>query len=105
LLTHRIELNAFPSDRLIAWIEGKLEAAGVRKVVPDDDMLARAARDYARQMFEDRMLEEAREEIAEQAEEIEIDGCREAIEEMLAEDRGLAWDEALRLFVKEKLDS
>jgi hypothetical protein len=105
LLTHRIELNAFPSDRLIAWIESKLEAAGVRKVVPDDDMLARAARDYARQMFEDRMLEEAREEIAEQAEEIEIDGCREAIEEMLAEDRGLAWDEALRLFLKEKLDS
>jgi hypothetical protein len=104
LLTDRVELNAFPSDQLIRWIESKLKAVGVRKLVPDEDMLARAAQAYTREMLEDRKLEEAREEIAEQAEEIEIDGCREAIEKMLAEDPSLAWDEALRLILENKLN-
>jgi hypothetical protein len=31
----RVELNAFTSDALIAWLEGKLKEHGIRKVVPD----------------------------------------------------------------------
>jgi hypothetical protein len=31
LLTKRVELNAFASDKLVAWIEGKLEEHGVAK--------------------------------------------------------------------------
>jgi hypothetical protein len=42
LLDQRVELNAFASDQLIAWIEGKLAAYGVRKVIPDDETLAHA---------------------------------------------------------------
>src|SRR4051794_27188592 len=34
LLTHRVELNAFASDELVQWIEGKLDGHGVRKVIP-----------------------------------------------------------------------
>src|SRR5690349_15106882 len=42
LLTHRVELNAFTSDRLVEWIEGKLDEHGVEKVVPGPDVLLQA---------------------------------------------------------------
>ncbi len=41
----RVELNSFPSDDLIKWIESKLDEQGVKKIVPDDEMLKVA---YAR---------------------------------------------------------
>jgi hypothetical protein len=31
----RVELNAFTSPQLVEWIEGKLDAVGIKKVVPD----------------------------------------------------------------------
>jgi hypothetical protein len=40
LLTQRVELNALASDRLVAFIESKLEQHGVKKIVPDDELLA-----------------------------------------------------------------
>jgi hypothetical protein len=46
LLNDRVELTAFTSDELVEWIEGKLEEHGVRKVIPDHEMLAEA---YLRQ--------------------------------------------------------
>jgi len=42
LLERRVELNALPSDRLITFIEQKLIANGVGKLVPNADMLAAA---------------------------------------------------------------
>ena len=39
LLNERVELNAMPSDALIAMIERKLKAYGLQKVIPDDDDL------------------------------------------------------------------
>lgn len=41
---HRVELNAFTSDKLIAFIEKKLGQYGIKKVTPDDDMLDDAYR-------------------------------------------------------------
>lgn len=38
----RVELNAMTSDQFVAFIEEKLIAHGVRKVVPDDALLAEA---------------------------------------------------------------
>ena len=40
-LKQRVELNAFASDELVAWIERKLLEHGVAKVVPDADALAK----------------------------------------------------------------
>jgi len=42
LLKQRVELNALPSDELIAFVERKLEAAGVAKVIPDNKTLNEA---------------------------------------------------------------
>jgi hypothetical protein len=44
LLRQRVELNALTSDRLVAWIEQKLHAHRIRKVVPDAKTLLRAYR-------------------------------------------------------------
>jgi hypothetical protein len=44
LMTRRVELNAFTSDKLVEWIEGKLEEHGVAKVIPDEAMLTEAYR-------------------------------------------------------------
>ena len=41
---HRVELNAMSSDQLVTWLDGKLEKAGVCKIVPDEDVLGRAYR-------------------------------------------------------------
>ena len=40
----RVELNAMTSDQFIAWLEAKLMAVGVQKVVPDQETLAKAYR-------------------------------------------------------------
>jgi hypothetical protein len=45
LLEQRVELNAFASDELVEWIEGKLQQHGIVKVMPDATTLAGA---YAR---------------------------------------------------------
>jgi hypothetical protein len=44
LLHRRVELNAMTSDKLVAWIEQKLRAHRIRKVVPDAKTLVRAYR-------------------------------------------------------------
>lgn len=41
-LGERVELNAMTSEQLIAWLERKLQAAGVEKFIPDAMVLAAA---------------------------------------------------------------
>ena len=48
LLKERVELNAMTSDALIAMIERKLQAYGLEKVVPDEDLLAETYRAFHR---------------------------------------------------------
>ena len=48
LLKERVELNAMASDALIAMIERKLKAYGLKKVIPDDDLLAETYRAFHR---------------------------------------------------------
>jgi hypothetical protein len=46
LLSERVELNAMTSDALIEMIERRLKVYGVKKVVPDGDLLGRAYRAF-----------------------------------------------------------
>jgi hypothetical protein len=48
LLSERVELNAMTSDALIAMIERKLKAYRLKKVVPDDAVLAEAYQEFNR---------------------------------------------------------
>jgi len=49
LLERRVELNAFASDKFIDWIERKLKANGISKVVPEDKVITEAYRRMRRQ--------------------------------------------------------
>jgi hypothetical protein len=63
----RVELNAFTSDALVAWIEGKLKQHGIRKVVPDGATLELAYRRAAEIDLLKRRLEEIRAAVHEEA--------------------------------------
>jgi hypothetical protein len=41
----RVEINAIDSGRLVTWLEGKLQDAGVSKIIPDQDVLTAAFRE------------------------------------------------------------
>lgn len=48
----RVELNALTSDQFVAWLEAKLQAHGVRTVVPEEGTLQSA---YARALRLERL--------------------------------------------------
>jgi hypothetical protein len=48
LLRERVELNALPSDQLVAFIERKLQQHGVKKIIPKRDTLDEAYRLFVR---------------------------------------------------------
>jgi hypothetical protein len=56
----RIELNAMDSQQFLDWLERKLQEAGVKKVVPDDEALAVAYRHLQRVAMLEQALEAAR---------------------------------------------
>src|SRR5262249_11889859 len=64
LLEERVELNAMASDDLVEMVESKLEACGLEKVVPDDDLLGKTYKEFHRS-------NELREKFEEMAEDFE----------------------------------
>jgi hypothetical protein len=64
----RVELNAMTSDQFIAWLEAKLMAVGVQKVVPDRETLEKAYRRAVRQTHVQRAIDEALEGLGDAAE-------------------------------------
>ena len=99
LINERVELNALTSDSFIAMIEQKLKAYGLKKVIPDDDLLAETYRAFQRS----EQLREKFEEV--EAEFDDEDGEDEAIPKKLADKvravlkkhADLRWDDAVRL--------
>jgi hypothetical protein len=93
----RVELNAFPSDQLIAWIEGKLQAHGMKKVIPDETTLRAAFRRavhlaYLRAQLE--ALEEDAEEAAKTAKFPKT--LRPRIRQRFERDPAVSWDRVVR---------
>jgi hypothetical protein len=96
LLNDRVELNAFTSDELVQWIEGKLEEHGVRKVIPDQQMLAEAYRRqrqsaYLKEQFGE-LLERSRQHIANLYVFPDLQG---QVARLLQEQPELSWDAAV----------
>lgn len=90
----RVELNAFPSDKLVEWLESKLEAHGIEKVVPDDDVLGKA---YRRAVKVARIQQAIDEITGEEDQDVEIpDDLAERIRGKFEhEDRAMSWDAAV----------
>jgi hypothetical protein len=102
LLHERVELNAMTSDALVAMIERKLQAYGLEKVVPDDDLLAEAYRAFHRSHRLRERFTEMEQQFDEEAEAADIpDDLGEQVRAVLAEHTDLRWDDAIQLVLDE----
>ena len=100
LLNDRVELNALTSDQLIAMIERKLKARGIKKVVPGDDLLAEAYLAF----HASNELREIYEEAEEKFKATKIDVPRDLkkkVRAILAKHDDLRWDEAIQIVLDE----
>ena len=101
-INERVELNALTSDALIAMIETKLKAYGLKKVIPDEDLLAETYRAFHRSQQLRERFEEMEEEFDEEADAIEIPrGLKKRVRAILDRHDDLRWDDAVRLVLDE----
>jgi hypothetical protein len=97
----RIEINAFTSNQLVAFIERKLEELGVKKVIPDDATLAAAYRRAAEQGAIQKMIDEAMASFREKLTTVDVpEDLGAQIEAKLADQPARSWDSVLRDIVE-----
>jgi hypothetical protein len=90
----RVELNAMTSDQFVTWLERKLKAKGVERVIPDDATLAQAFKRSRRLAFLQHIIDEIVE--AYQSDDLTIPpDLRQQIADLLAEYPEWSWDAAL----------
>jgi hypothetical protein len=96
LLDWRIELNALTSEQLVALVERKLTAYGLKKIVPDEELLAETYRAFhrsgeLREEFEDLMARKEESTIKVPK------NLKQKVRAILAKHPDLRWDDAVRL--------
>ncbi len=100
LLHERVELNAMTSDELIAMIERKLKEYGLKKIIPDDDLLGEAYQAFHRS----NELREKFEEMESEFEEGEIKvpmNLSKQVSAILDKHPDLRWDDAVEIVLDE----
>jgi hypothetical protein len=103
LLNERVELNAMASGALIAMIECKLRDYGLKKVIPDDDLLARAYRGFHRSQQLREKFEEMQSKFDAGATEIKVPGdLKEQVRAILHKHDDLRWDDAIQIALDQK---
>ncbi len=102
----RVELNAFASDQLVAWIESKLREHGVTKVIPDEPTLRAAYRRALEvELFRAR-AEEMAEEVLEEAQAAKTPrGLRQIVRRRLETDPQAPWDQAITDLAQANVDA
>jgi hypothetical protein len=104
LVNERVELNAMTSDALIKMIESKLQAYGLEKVFPDDDLLAETYRAF----HQSQELRKKFEQIRDESKDAEIEpptNLQEQVRAVLNEHDDLRWDDAVQIVLdKTQLD-
>jgi hypothetical protein len=100
LLDERVELNAMTSDDLVEMIEHKLNEYGLKKVIPDDDLLSEAYQAFQHSQQLREIFERAKSEY----EEVDVDvpeDLKERIHAILHEHDDLRWDDAIHIVLDE----
>jgi hypothetical protein len=102
LLGDRVELNAMTSDALVAMIERKLKAYGLKKVIPDDELLAETYRSFHRSQQLRERFEELEEEFEKEDDEIRVPkGLNKRVRAILDKHNDLRWDDAIQIVLDE----
>jgi hypothetical protein len=104
LKTRRVELNAMTARQIVDHIERHLAEHGVKKVVPDDDVLAQHARRVVEQELAVTAVEKLRPKICRRAAEMRLPAdLRQQVEARLQRDPSQPWDAALAAIMEERL--
>ena len=104
LLNERVELNAMTSDALIEMIERKLQAYGLEKVLPDDDLLAETYRAFHHSQELRKKFEQIKDEFKDAETEVPTN-LQEQVRAVLDEHDDLRWDDAVQIVLdKTQLD-
>ena len=104
LLRQRVELNAFASDELVAFIERKLAALGVEKVVPDEATLKAACQRARAKALINRKLDALVAKASEEAQQLPaLTGLADQVRAILDDDPALSWDEAVARIVEDDM--
>jgi len=99
----RVELNAFMSEQFIEWIESKLDANGIKKVVPGADVLEAAYRRAVEVEYVNHKLAQITDEAAEHATSVDIPKKLAAtIKKKLKATPALPWDKVVASIAAEE---
>jgi hypothetical protein len=100
MLHQRVELNALTSDQLVAFIERKLTEHGIKKIIPDADLLRDAYRLFATNKRVEEIVAEAVEDV--NADDIDApDDIHERVAAYLKEHPTASWAEAVAAFAED----
>jgi hypothetical protein len=101
----RVELNAFASGDLLRWIEEKLEEQGIKKVVPNPEVLLQAYRLAYEQQLLRRRMRQLSQEVHEVAKGIALPEDLAAwVQGQVEADRALPWDRAINTFAARRVE-
>jgi hypothetical protein len=89
----RVELNAMTSKQLIGWMEKKLQDHGVKKLVPDEDVLKKA---YVSAYKAAKIRKEVHKIISKLDEEVQIPGDLKNLIQKSITGTALSWDGAMK---------
>ena len=101
----RVELNAFTSDTLIEWIEGKLEQHGIKKLIPDQNVVEAAYRRAIEIATVRGQIVDITKQAHEEAAEADVpDDLLAKIKDTLDATPSLSWDLAVARIVAREVD-
>jgi transposase len=102
LLNERVELKAMTSDALVAMIKRKLEEYGLKKVVPNADLLAETYRAFHRRHRLRERFTKMEQLFDKEVYAADIpDDLAEQVRAVLAEHTDLRWDDAIQIVLDE----
>jgi hypothetical protein len=93
----RVELNALTSPQMVEFIERKLKANHIEKIVPSEESLAEAYRLFTRNAKVQEVVDEAINEIDDDEDETEVPADLEKrVRDHLVEHPAVRWDQAVQ---------
>jgi hypothetical protein len=102
--TRRVELNAMTSPQFVAFLEQKLIANGVRKVVPDADMLTATYRSSVRSAKVEQIVDDAIKEVA--GNDISVpENLADQVTDLLRKNPAWRWDDAVQAIAEDEDDT
>ena len=94
--TSSIELNAMSSPQLVEFVERKLTGHGIKKLVPDDQILDQQARRVIKARLTQKVLAPAADDIQQQTGNAALpEDFRQQVERILKEHPEIPWDDAV----------